>query len=139
MALWAHALGLPISLLPRTADGLISTTVSSRKCCTVRPRRINPSARNTTANRILAELRLLTNVQVIVPLGKIAFDAYLRAAAPVHAAAGTTPAPLGMVFCRLPNGCAPPLYHPSRKHLTGRLTRVMLIRFCDSTEVIESG
>ncbi len=76
----------------------------------------------------LDELRLLNNVRVIVPLGRLAFDAYLRA----HQQIGNDlPAPRPRFehgkFTRLPTGHALlPSYHPSRQNTqTGRLTRAM--------------
>jgi uracil-DNA glycosylase len=78
---------------------------------------------------LLAELELLTQVQVIVPLGKIAFDAYLRACKHLNR---PLPAPRPRFghgqLCRLPNGLTLlPSYHPSQQNTsTGRLTRAML-------------
>jgi len=78
---------------------------------------------------LLAELQLLTHVQVIVPLGKIAFDAYLRACRHLHIPLPVPQPRFGHgQLCRLPNGCTLlPSYHPSQQNTaTGRLTRAML-------------
>jgi uracil-DNA glycosylase family 4 len=77
----------------------------------------------------LAELQLLTNVQVIVPLGKIAFDAYLRACKHLRIPLPVPRPHFGHgQLCRLPNGLTLlPSYHPSQQNTsTGRLTRTML-------------
>ena len=76
----------------------------------------------------LDELRLLSNVRVVIPLGRLAFDAYLRACQQIG---NTLPTPRprfghGKLTC-LPTGRAfLPSYHPSRQNTqTGRLTRAM--------------
>jgi uracil-DNA glycosylase len=77
---------------------------------------------------MLTELRLLPNVRVIVPLGKIAFDTILRA---YRALAMPFPTPLPRfghgVLSTLPNGLVLlPSYHPSQQNTqTGRLTQPM--------------
>jgi len=78
---------------------------------------------------LLAELQLLTRVQVIVPLGKIAFDGYLRACKHLHMPLPVPQPRFGHgQLCRLPDGRALlPSYHPSQQNTsTGRLTRAML-------------
>jgi uracil-DNA glycosylase len=77
---------------------------------------------------LIEELRLLTRVQVVVALGKIAFDQYLKAC---RALGRTIPAP----SLRFGHGAVHPLswgvtllgsYHPSQQNtFTGKLTRTM--------------
>jgi uracil-DNA glycosylase len=79
---------------------------------------------------LVDELRALPRVQVVVALGRIAFDAYLR----VLAESGTTmrprPAFVHAGLTTLPNGqtligC----YHPSRQNTnTGKLTPPMMVK-----------
>ncbi|MGH8071242.1 MAG: uracil-DNA glycosylase [Candidatus Entotheonellia bacterium] len=77
---------------------------------------------------LLRELQLLRHVRVVVPLGKIAFDAYLAARReldlplpdkrPHFAHEAVTPLPDGVLLVAS--------YHPSRQNTqTGRLTQVM--------------
>ena len=77
---------------------------------------------------LACELRLLTNVRVVLTLGKIAFDGYRRwlriqfgeipALAFSHSACYTLPPPLPALVTS---------YHPSRQNTnTGRLTEAML-------------
>lgn len=78
---------------------------------------------------LLAELRLLARVQVIVPLGQIAFEASVRA---LQALGVSLPTPRPRFghgqMCRLPDGqTLLPSYHPSQQNTsTGRLTHAML-------------
>jgi uracil-DNA glycosylase family 4 len=89
-----------------------------------------PSTTELAACRpfLLRELELLRRVRVVVPLGKIAFDAYLTArrtlglpppdGRPHFAHAAVTPFPDGVLLVAS--------YHPSRQNTqTGRLTRAM--------------
>ena len=77
---------------------------------------------------LLDELRALSNVEVIIPLGRVAFDACLRACRQIGA---TLPAPRPRFehgkLTRLPTGHAIlSSYHPSQQNTqTGRLTRAM--------------
>lgn len=78
---------------------------------------------------MLAELRLLTQIQVVVPLGKIAFDAYLRACRLLDIPLPSPRPQFGHgQLARFPNGLVLlPSYHPSQQNTsTGRLTRTML-------------
>jgi uracil-DNA glycosylase len=77
------------------------------------------------------EMRLLTNLRVVVSLGRIAFDGLLAHEARV----GTLPARAGFVFAHgaeytLPSGLiALASYHPSLQNTnTGKLTRPMLLK-----------
>ncbi len=82
----------------------------------------------TCRTYLVAEVRLLRRVHVVLPLGKIAFDAYLAArrelglpapnARPSFAHGGTTRLPEGVLLLAS--------YHPSRQNTqTGRLTQRM--------------
>ena len=76
----------------------------------------------------LHELRLLNNVQVVIPLGRLAFEAYLRAYQQIgNALATPRPRFEHGKLTRLPTGHAfLPSYHPSQQNTqTGRLTRAM--------------
>ena len=78
---------------------------------------------------LLRELRLLSRLRVVVPLGKIAFDAYLAARREMRIGSVPTPRP------RFGHGSTHTLddgiilvasYHPSQQNTqTGRLTRAM--------------
>ena len=77
---------------------------------------------------LLEELRLLSRIRVVVALGKIAFDQYLKACREVG---DGLPAPLPRfghgAFYRLPSGVTLlGSYHPSQQNtFTGKLTRAM--------------
>ena len=77
---------------------------------------------------MLTELRLLTNIRVLIPLGKIAFDACLHACRQLRY---PLPSPLPRFGhaqqYQLGNGLTLlPSYHPSQQNTqTGRLTRPM--------------
>jgi uracil-DNA glycosylase family 4 len=89
-----------------------------------------PSVAELAACRpyLLREIALLHRVRVVVPLGKIAFDAYLAA----RRALGSPPPAVRPHFAHeavtsLPDGILlVASYHPSRQNTqTGRLTRAM--------------
>ena len=105
-------------------DGLTLTD-----CYVTAPARCAPPANKPNAAEfancqpfLIAELRLLTRVQVIVPLGKLGHEAYLKAAGlPDRPKFGHG------VETALSNGLHMiASYHPSRQNTnTGRLTRAM--------------
>ncbi len=106
-------------------DGAYITNVVR---CAPPDNRPTPAEKLTCRPFLLRELELLTQVKVVVALGKFAFDAYLQA----RSAAGlTNPKPLPRfghgVCCDLAGG--PTLiasYHPSRQNTqTGKLTQEM--------------
>ncbi len=78
---------------------------------------------------LLEELALLKRVRVVVPLGKIAWDAYLRAR---RALGEPLPRPIPRfghgAVARMPDGVIVlGCYHPSQQNtFTGKLTRPML-------------
>jgi len=77
---------------------------------------------------LVEELRLLNKVRVVVVLGKVAFDGYLRACRDLgHALPRPRPAFGHGRVCRLPWGVTLlASYHPSQQNtLTGRLTAPM--------------
>ena len=88
----------------------------------------NPDEIANCLPHLVDEIRALPRVQVVVALGKIAFDAYVRLLAdagtplkprPPFAHAGVTPLPNGQTLI----GC----YHPSRQNTnTGKLTPPMM-------------
>jgi uracil-DNA glycosylase family 4 len=77
---------------------------------------------------LLTELRLLSNLQIILPLGKIAFDATLNALQQLDIALPTPRPRFGHALqYQLANGTTLlTSYHPSQQNTqTGRLTRAM--------------
>ena len=80
---------------------------------------------------LLEELELLTQVHVVVPLGKIAFDNYLSAYRELYLGGGSLPKPQPRfghgAMSTLPGGVVLlASYHPSQQNTqTGRLTREM--------------
>jgi uracil-DNA glycosylase family 4 len=76
---------------------------------------------------MLTELALLPHLQVVVPLGKIAFDAYVRAGQHLDIFPGPKPRFGHGLRYTLHNGLTlMPSYHPSQQNTqTGRLTRAM--------------
>ena len=87
-----------------------------------------PEERANCSRYLLRELELLTNVQIVVPLGKYAFDSYLAA---YRDLGGVLPSPRprfghGAVYPLGPGQTLVCSYHPSQQNTqTGRLTRGM--------------
>ena len=116
----------------RAGDGLQlqDALITAAARCAPPQNKLRPDELAACRPYITREIELLTDLRVVVALGRIAFDAFLRA----YAAAGHTPParkpPFGHnVATQLPNG-GPLLiacYHPSQQNTqTGRLTLDML-------------
>jgi uracil-DNA glycosylase family 4 len=91
-----------------------------------------PSELDNCRPWLIEELGLLKRTKVVVALGKIGFDAWLRAAPAFRAATGAAPTNPRPVFKHGAEWTAPDgtiliaSYHPSRQNTnTGRLTRAM--------------
>ena len=91
---------------------------------------------------LIGELQLLTAVKVVVALGKIAFDQYLKAAAEMgHRAGKPAPRFAHAAIHVLPWGVTLiASYHPSQQNtFTGKLTRPMFHRvFAQARQVLEN-
>ncbi len=136
-----HANGLASQPTSRSADDglvLIDAWMAAAVRCAPPGNKPTPSEIAACLPHLRAELDALPNLQVIVALGRIAFDACWRLVAEDHAARLTAtgqwprrrpPFEHGGVY-RLPG--APAIvaaYHPSRQNThTGRLTPAMLRR-----------
>ena len=116
----------------RSGDGLElqDALITAAARCAPPQNKLRPDELTACRPYITREIQLLADLRVVVPLGRIAFDAFLRA----YAAAGRTPPqrkpPFGhAVESQLPDG-GPLLiacYHPSQQNTqTGRLTLEML-------------
>ena len=116
----------------RISDGLELTgaLITAAARCAPPQNKLRPDELTACRPYITREIELLTDLRAVVALGRIAFDAFLRA----YAAAGGAPPdrkpPFGHnVATDLPNG-GPLLiasYHPSQQNTqTGRLTLDML-------------
>ena len=116
----------------RPGDGLQlqDALITAAARCAPPQNKLRPDELAACRLYIAREIELLTDLRVVVALGRIAFDAFLRA----YAAAGRTPParkpPFGHnVATQLPNN-GPLLiacYHPSQQNTqTGRLTLDML-------------
>ena len=116
----------------RIGDGLELTDalISAAARCAPPQNKLTPAELTACRPYIAREIQLLRDLRAVVALGRIAFDAFLRA---WEAAGGTRPArkpPFGHnVATRLPDD-GPLLiasYHPSQQNTqTGRLTVEML-------------
>jgi uracil-DNA glycosylase family 4 len=124
-------------------DGLLLTDCYIGATVRCAPPANKPLPGEFTACRpfVLGELRLLKKVQVVVALGKIAFDHYLKACREMGR---ELPAPLPKfghgVMYELPWGVALiGSYHPSQQNtFTGKLTRPMFYRiFSDAARRLE--
>ena len=109
-------------------DGLTLTDAYISAACRCAPPDNKPAPDELAACRpfLAAEIALLRDIQVVVALGRIAFDAFLRFYAPITGAA--TPVFTHNAVISLGPGL--PLlvtsYHPSRQNTqTGRLTTEM--------------
>ncbi len=114
-------------------DGFVLTEAYITAAVRCAPPGNKPSSREMVrCQRYLeAELRLLSHVRVVVALGRIAFDAFLRARE-ATGRPGLKPKPRFThgAEVRLPEGIALiASYHPSRQNtFTGKLTRPLLNR-----------
>ena len=116
----------------RPGDGLElrGALITAAARCAPPQNKLRPDELSACRPYITRELQLLNDLRAVVALGRIAFDAFLRA----WAAAGRTPPerkpPFGHdVATKMPDG-GPLLiacYHPSQQNTqTGRLTEAML-------------
>jgi uracil-DNA glycosylase family 4 len=111
-------------------DGLVlrDTFIAAAVRCAPPANKPTPSEVARCLPHLEAEIDALPRLRVVIALGKIAFDAYLRLAA--RRAPGLRPRPTfthGAVY-RLPNGASLiGCYHPSRQNThTGKLTSRMM-------------
>ena len=113
-----------------TVWSLRGALITAAARCAPPQNKLRPDELTACRPYITREIELLTDLRAVVALGRIAFDAFLRA----YAAAGRTPPdrkpPFGHdVATLLPDG-GPLLiacYHPSQQNTqTGRLTEPML-------------
>ncbi len=114
----------------RRDDGLTLKDAYVTAAVRCAPPANKPSTEEKTACRpyLLQELSLLTEVKVVVALGKIAFDSYLLARRELgHEAVRPAPRFSHGAEHRLPDGrVLVSSYHPSQQNTnTGRLTREM--------------
>ncbi len=108
----------------RLKDVYISNVVR----CAPPDNKPNPSEKAACRPYLTGEMELLERVQVVVALGKFAFDAYLQTrAAGGQANPKPRPAFAHSATCRLADGLTLiSSYHPSRQNTqTGKLTREM--------------
>ena len=116
----------------RRGDGLElrGALITAAARCAPPQNRLTPAELAACRPYITREIALLPDLRAVVALGRVAFDAFLRA----YAAAGRTPPPRKPPFGHnlatpLPDG-GPLLiasYHPSQQNTqTGRLTEAML-------------
>jgi len=127
-----HAAGLanqPTSIHPDDGLRLTGAYITAAARCAPPANKPTPVEMERCQPFFLEELRLLSRVRVVVALGKIGWDAYLRAR---RAAGLPTPRPLPRfghgASAIMPDGTALlGTFHPSQQNtFTGRLTRPML-------------
>jgi len=112
-------------------DGLTLTDayITAAARCAPPANKPTPAEQARCQPYLLGEMRSLTRLRVVVALGKIGWDAYLRAR---RATAAAVPRPLPRfghgVEARMPDGITLlGCFHPSQQNtFTGRLTRPML-------------
>ena len=127
-----HAAGLanrPLSVHPGDGLRLRSAYITAAARCAPPGNKPTPREMQNCQPFLLEELRLLGNVRVVVALGKIAWDTYLRAR---RASGQPVPRPLP----RFTHGATAVMsdgltllgsFHPSQQNtFTGKLTRPML-------------
>lgn len=119
-----------IATSQRADDGLVlrDAFIASAVRCAPPGNKPTPAEITQCLPHLQAEIDTLPNLRVVVALGKIGFDAYLRLAATRAALPSPRPTFGHGVHCRIAGG--PVLigcYHPSRQNTnTGKLTRKMI-------------
>ena len=136
---WANQ---PTSVARGDGLRLIDSYVAAAVRCAPPDNKPTPEEHRTCATYLLQELALLCDVRVVVALGKIAWDAYLKARREMGE---PVPAPLP----KFAHGAEAPLergpvllgtFHPSQQNtFTGRLTMPMLTAIFARARAIAQG